>query len=260
MTTLQIIVLALVQGVTEFLPISSSAHLILVNQAMGYQDQGLVFDVAAHVGSLLAVIVYFRRELLDMLLGRPVDGFGVELAGHRLLGWLVLATLPLGVAGLALAETVAAHARTPLVIALATIAFALVLWWSDRYAGSRPLTARKALGMGLAQVLALVPGTSRSGITITAGLFLGMSRRAAARFSFLMAIPAVLAAGLFGAHELLQAQLTPHWGQFALAMAVAGVSAYLCIAAFIRLVEQIGMLPFVIYRLFLGGLILGLLL
>lgn len=260
MTTLQTIALAVVQGVTEFLPISSSAHLILANQAMGYSDQGLVFDVAVHLGSLAAVVVYFRDELIDMLRGRSVSGFGVELDGHRLLGWLALATLPLGVVGLSLAGPIEAHARTPLVIATATIVFALVLWWSDRFAGREPLSGRKALAMGLAQVIALIPGTSRSGITITAGLFLGMSRRAAARFSFLMAIPAVLAAGLFGARELLQAQVTPHWGEFALAMGVAGFSAYLCIAAFIRLVEKIGMLPFVVYRLFLGGLILGFLL
>ena len=259
MTTLQIIALSIVQGLTEFLPISSSAHLILANRMLGYADEGLVFDVAAHLGSLVAVIVYFWRDLLAMLTGRPIEDLGSTVSGHRALLWLIIATIPIVIVGFTFAPLIEAQLRGSLVIAIATIVFALVLWWADRYQGrGRTLDTRGALLIGLAQILALIPGTSRSGITISAGLFLGLSRQAAARFSFLMAIPAVGAAGTFGIAEMLREQTHLDWGDFALAVVCSGLSAFACIAVFLKLIDRIGMTPFVIYRLALGAVLLWL--
>lgn len=259
MTTLQIIVLSIIQGITEFLPISSSAHLILVNRAMGFADEGLVFDVAAHLGSLVAVIAYFWRDLLAMVSGSMVSDLGPAVSGHRVLLWLVVATLPIVVVGFSFSELIETQLRGSVVIAVATIVFALVLWWADRFQGrGRALDTRGALLIGLAQILALIPGTSRSGITISAGLFLGLTRQGAARFSFLMAIPAVAAAGVFGIAELMSRQTQLDAGDFILAMVVSGLSAFACIAVFLRLIDRIGMTPFVIYRLVLGAVILWL--
>lgn len=259
MDTLQIIALALVQGLTEFLPISSSAHLILFSRLLGYADQGLVFDVAAHLGSLLAVLVYFRRDLLAIVTGASVPGLD-GLGGHRLLAYLALATLPTLVVGLALADFIADRLRSTAVIVTTTLLFAPLLWWADRRSGrGSRLDLARAVLIGLAQVLALVPGTSRAGVTITAGLFLGLARRAAARFSFLLAIPAVGAAGTFGLVEMLGGRAAINWGEFALAVTVSALAAYGCIAVFLRLIDRIGMAPFVAYRIALG-LVLWLLL
>ncbi|MFV1997415.1 MAG: undecaprenyl-diphosphate phosphatase [Acidiferrobacterales bacterium] len=257
MELVQVILLALVQGLTEFLPISSSAHLILVPRLAGWQDQGLAFDVAVHVGTLGAVVLYFRRELVPM--GR--DWF-VSFATRKLtrdgkLAWaVVLGTIPAGLAGILLNDVVEQNLRSPLVIASTTIVFGLLLWLADRhrkqYRDEHDLTWVDILVIGLAQAIALIPGTSRSGITITAALFAGLSRQAAARYSFLLSIPIIAAAGLLETNKLLQQPVVVDWSAMMLAVVIAGVSAYLVIHYFLTLITRLSLLPFVIYRLILG--------
>ena len=252
--------LGLVQGLTEFLPISSSGHLILVTDLLGWPDQGLAFDVAVHLGTLLAVLAYFRRDVAAIiggwLLGLRGSGSTPEA---RLGGLIVIGTVPAVVAGLLLDSSVDTVLRNPLVIALTTIFFGLVLWWADakgrRERQINSLTGRDALLIGIAQALALIPGTSRSGITLTAGLALGLDRSAAARFSFLMAIPVILAATLFKLAEFHDDVFVPEWTVFGIGVALAAVSAFGVIGVFLRLIERLGVLPFVLYRFVLGALL-----
>ena len=259
--------LGLLQGLTEFLPISSSAHLILLPVLVGWPDQGLAFDVAVHVGTLVAVLSYFRRELVRMLRScyRALRS-GVHDADARLAGLIAIGTAPVVCVGLLLeyvgsldATGATAVFRGAAVIASTTVGFALLLWWADRR-GSRvrqesSLNWRDALFVGGAQVLALIPGTSRSGITITAALALGFERKAAARYSFLLSIPVITAAGLRSAAAALEASETTDWAALSLGAAVAAVSAYLTVHFFLKLMERIGLLPFVLYRLVLGALL-----
>jgi undecaprenyl-diphosphatase len=257
MALIQIIVLALIQGLTEFLPVSSSAHLILGSRAFGWPDQGLVFDVATHLGTLLAVVVYFRRELLEIIRAWAGQGRGAEERFHRRLGlYLVVGSLPALLVGFLANDLVEEHLRDVRVIALTTIGFGLLLWLADA-AGKKEgqlsdLNLKSALAIGLAQALALIPGTSRSGITITAGRFLGLSPEAAARFSFLLAIPVIAAAGGFGALRVALGDAGIDWSEFMLALGLSAVAGWLCIAAFLALLKRVGLLPFVIYRLVLG--------
>lgn len=260
MEALQAVIVALVQGVTEFLPISSSAHLILVPYLVGWPDQGLAFDVAVHVGSLAAVLSYFSRELRRMARAWWAGILGGASTQDSRLAWAVIfATLPVIAIGLVVNSYID-YLRDPIVIAAATGFFALVLWWADGYSRSDhdefSLSWRQVWIIGFAQVLALIPGTSRSGITITAGLALGLSRSAAARFSFLLAIPTILAAGSLKTYELITGQVSTPWGTVALGVIVSGVAAYTCIHWFLKLVERVGMLPFVIYRIVLTVILL----
>ena len=260
MEWLQIIVLALLQGITEFLPISSSAHLILPAQLTDWPDQGLAFDIAVHLGSLCAVVIYFRRDLsvyagsaLRVAAGRGWDSAAEDLAR------IAVATVPIVIAGFLLKDWVEAELRSVPVIAATTIGFGLLLGYADRRHGQRDtISWRDALVVGLMQVLALVPGTSRSGITITAALLLGLSRVSAARFSFLLSIPTIAGAALLMVLDLLEAGNETQWAQLAAGALLSGSAAYLCIATFIALVERTGMLPYVIYRLVLGTVLLGL--
>lgn len=262
MDSLHAIILALIQGITEFLPISSSAHLILVPRFLDWTDQGLAFDVAVHFGTLLAVIVYFRAELIAIVSasGRAVLRLPHEVEQARLGGTLLVATLPLIVAGLWLEETVSTAFRSPLLIAAATAFFGLLLWVADRRPDQVARLASVKLWagfmIGLAQTLALIPGTSRSGITMTAGLALGLDRETAARFSFLLAIPAIAGAGALELVELLQVTGSVPWREILLGLVVAAVSAWLCIRLFLAAIQRIGMLPFVVYRLVLAAVIL----
>ncbi len=255
--------LALIQGITEFLPISSSAHLILPSQLLGWPDQGLAFDIAVHAGSLLAVLVYFRHTLTGMAGGAWIGVTERRMNADLHLGLMVvLATLPVIVAGFALKDFVESQLRSTLVIATTTIVFGLLLGLADRRAGVRDeyaITATMALLIGLAQALALVPGTSRSGITITAALLLGLSRPGAARFSFLLSIPAILGAGVLALADALDSDEPVDWQVITIGTGAAAISAYACIHLFIRWIERIGMLPFVIYRLLLGAVLFGLL-
>ena len=256
--SLRTTLLALLQGLTEFLPVSSSAHLILPSQLLGWPDQGLAFDVAVHLGSLLAVLFYFRDELRRLLLG------GVRGARERrwndeldMIACLAVATLPVAAAGLLLSDWVEGSLRSLPVIAGATVGFGLLLGAADRLRGSREMNLAAALWVGLAQVLALVPGTSRSGIAMTAGLACGLSREAAVRFSFLLSVPVILAAALYKLVELfnlaaLDGTAAASWGQLLLGVCVSGATAFLTIGWFLRLVERVGFLPFVVYRCALG--------
>lgn len=251
----RLVVLALLQGLTEFLPISSSAHLILPAQLLGWPDQGLAFDIAVHAGSLLAVLIYFRVDLQQM-------GSGSLLALQRrqwnpqarMVLLLCIATIPVGVAGVLLEDLVATTLRSVGVIAIATIGFGLLLGWADRRrtAVNTELNIRTAIWIGCAQMLAIIPGTSRSGITITAALLCGLDRQAAARFSFLLSIPVILGAALVLGFEQSQSSLTIAWGSLALAFMVAAVTAYLTIGWFLTLIDRIGLMPFVVYRCVLG--------
>ncbi len=261
MPLIHIIVLALVQGLTEFLPVSSSAHLILAGQALGWPDQGLVFDVATHLGTLLAVFVFFRQDLLAIVKACTVAAPDETSRQRRSMAlFLILASIPALVVG-ALARDLVEHLlRDVRVIAIATIGFGLVLWWADAASSkSRNLTGmnlRAAWLIGLAQMLALVPGVSRSGITITAGRFLGFSPDAAARFSFLLAIPVIGGAGAYGAWRVATGEAPIDWAQFGMAVAFAALAGWLCIAAFLALLQRVGLLPFVVYRLLLGLVLL----
>ncbi len=259
---LQTVVLALIQGLSEFLPISSSAHLVLPSQLLGWPDQGLLFDVAVHVGTLAAVMVYFRHDLW-VLLGdiypplATAEGAGGEL-------WrLAVATVPAVVAGVLLSDTIEQHLRGLEVIAATTIVFGLLLGWSSRRAQHVPAEAQQrvtwsgALIIGCAQMLALIPGVSRSGVTITAALFLGYSSATAARFSFLMSMPIIAGAMLFlGLDALAEGFTRVPVAQMLAAMVVSAFSAYATIALFIGLLGRIGMMPFVWYRLSLGLILL----
>lgn len=256
-----IIVLAVIQGLTEFLPISSSAHLILPSQVFGWPDQGLAFDVAVHVGTLAAVIWYFRAEVGRLTVAWVGDTVRGRVGQDSGLAWAVIAgTVPAGLAGLLLNDFIETTLRSGLVIAVSTIGFGLVLWWSDavgrRNRDLPALTMKDAVIIGVAQALALIPGTSRSGITITAALFLGFGREAAARFSFLLSIPLILAAGLLKTLELVEQGGATDWAAIALGAALSFVSAVVCIHLFLKFLERLGLMPFVIYRLVLGLLLL----
>ncbi|MFC1778273.1 undecaprenyl-diphosphate phosphatase [Pseudomonadota bacterium] len=255
MTLIQIIVLSLIQGLTEFLPVSSSAHLILGSKVFDWPDQGLVFDVATHLGTLLAVLVYFRVDIWNMI--KPWLGGGKTDETSRKLGLtLVVASIPAILAGGLLHGWVESALRDTRVIAFSTIGFGLLLWWADaRFARSKLLAdmnMKSGLMIGLAQMLALVPGTSRSGITITMGRMLGFNADSAARFSFLLSIPIIAAAGAYGVLRMILNDADIDWFQFGLAIGLSSLAGWFCIAAFLALLQRVGLVPFVIYRLALG--------
>ncbi len=261
----QLSLLAFIQGFTEFLPISSSAHLILPSQLLGWPDQGLVFDVAVHVGTLLAVVVYFYRDLLRLLVAWCSSFIGKGDRAEARLAWLLIAaTIPAGLAGLLFNDWVAEYARSSLVIGITSIVFALGLWWADsRLKQRQPLpslqhvSVRTALYIGLAQMLALIPGTSRSGVTMMAALFCDLSREDAARFSFLLAIPIILASGGLQALDLAELPAgSIAWEQLVYGVVLSAVVAFACIHYFLKLIARVGFLPFVIYRLLLGASLL----
>ena len=261
MDAIHTVMLALLQGLTEFLPISSSAHLILMPRLLGWTDQGLAFDVAVHVGTLAAVVTYFRHDISRLLLAWLQSCARRQVSDDARLAWFVLlGTLPAALAGLLLHDVIETWLRSPLVIALTTIGFGLLLgvadWRGRQQRSETGLRLMDVVWIGLAQALALIPGTSRSGITMTAGLALGLTRSAAARFSFLLSVPLIIMAGGYETLQLLQQPEQVAWDELVLGTGVAAASAYLCIHLFLRLIERIGMLPFVIYRLVLGGVLL----
>ena len=257
MDWLQIVVLAIVQGLTEFLPISSSAHLILVPELTHWDDQGLAFDVALHLGSLSAVMIYFRREIGSMISSslKALSGQRVD-DDARLALWVTLATLPVCAIGFVLHDVIEGYMRSTLVISVSLIVFGLLLAYADwKQRGSRSeyqLGLNDAIIIGLAQALALIPGTSRSGITITAALMMGMNREAAARFSFLLSIPVIVLAGGLETIKLAGQPDAMDWNAMIMGTLLSGISAYLCIHFFLAFIRKIGMQPFVIYRVLLG--------
>jgi len=261
MDLLQIITLALMQGLTEFLPVSSSAHLILTPVFFGWQDQGLAFDVAVHVGTLLAVMFYFRSELKVM----SRDWFG-SVSGKgstpdsRLAWAVLLGTLPVGVVGLLCKDFIEESLRSPLVIAVAMIFFGALLWWADSVAKQKrdeyQLNWKDVLFIGLSQAMALIPGTSRSGATMTAALLMGLTREAAARFSFLLSIPVILLAGGLKTLDLIESNVVVDWFALGAGIVLSALSAYLCIHLFLKWIQRMGLFPFVLYRFVLGGVLL----
>ena len=262
MDWLQAVILALVQGLTEFLPISSQAHLVLWSLFTGQGYQGLDFDIVLHAGSLVAVVAYFRKTLFDLARDWLAAVFAGRHSADSRLAWLIIvATTPAGILGL-LFKDLAEHAlRSPLIIALALIGFGLLLGLADwRFRGDRDehsLGFKDAVIIGLAQAIALIPGTSRSGITMTAALFLGLSREAAARFSFLLSVPIIAAASLLGARDIAGNGIQTEWGPLLLGFLVAVVSTYACIHYFLAFIKRVGMQPFVAYRVILGLVILA---
>jgi undecaprenyl-diphosphatase len=259
---LHILVLAIVQGVTEFLPISSSAHLVLLPVVTGWPDQGLVIDVAAHFGSLLAVLAYFWRDVLGLFGGFLRLVFRRERTREGLLAvFIVIATVPAVLVGLAIKEVWPGGIRDPEVIGFTAVGFGLVLWLADRFGPARrgmmELGWRGALAIGCAQAIALVPGTSRSGITMTAGRLLGLTRVEAARFSFLLSIPAIAGASLLEGAELAGSGDHGLYLDAALSAGLTFLAALAAIVWLMRWLRRATFLPFVVYRVALGLGLLG---
>ena len=263
MTLLHLLLVAVIQGLTEFLPISSSGHLILLPQLTGLSDQGQAIDVAVHVGTLLAVVLYFRADVAlaargvpDLLRGR------VDTAGGRLAFLLLIATIPVILIGLALKLTgIDDMMRSVAVIGWTMLIFGIVLYVVDQRGATRltapDWTRRDALIMGLWQAVALIPGTSRSGITISAARYLGYARQDAAKLSMLMSIPTIIASGtLVGADAAMNAD-AQMWKDAAIGAVFAFVSALLALSLMMRLLRSVSFTPYVIYRVALGLVLLA---
>jgi len=267
MDILQSIILGLIQGLTEFLPISSTAHLRVIPALLGWQDPGAAFSAVVQLGTLAAVLVYFFKDLVEisaawgrgLLTRRPFTDPKAKMA------WiLIFGTIPIGVVGLLFQDSIETTLRSLWVVALALIGLALLLALSEAVGKKKRTQSqigwRDGLMIGLAQTLALIPGASRSGVTITAGLFAGLNRADAARFSFLLSVPAVAASGLYEALKLARLELGQvSWLSVGLATGVAAVSGYLAIAGLIRFLQKRSTLVFIVYRILLGGCLIGLL-
>ncbi|MEM7225907.1 MAG: undecaprenyl-diphosphate phosphatase [Pseudomonadota bacterium] len=272
MPLLHVLILALVQGVTEFLPISSSGHLILTWQILdgagvegvpNGEAQRLILDVAVHLGTLFAVLLYFRRDVAEMIAGALKLMTGQRTQGGTLAIMVVFATLPVVAAGVSFKDEITAFLRDPVVIAWATIGFGLLLYMGDRWGATNlrlvNMNYGRALVIGVAQVLALVPGTSRSGITMTAARFLGFERTEAARFSMLLAIPAILGAATLAGLDLVRLGDLALGLDALLAAVLAFLAALAAIALMMAWLKRATFTPFVIYRVLLGILLLAIL-
>lgn len=269
----QAVVLALVQAATEFLPISSTAHLILVPWLLGWEDQGLLFDVALHLGTFAAVLIYFAKTWIRLLcagFGRPIwpakpghPDHGIE-NNPRLFWYLVAATFPAGIAGLFFKEQIETTLRSPYVIGVMLVVVGVVLWWADRVSrlerGLKDIPLLDAMIVGCAQAVALIPGTSRSGITMSAALFRGIDRASAARFSFLLSSPIILGASAKAAYDAFRNGGIPPEMQapFAVGVVVSAIAGYAVIAFFIRYLQTATLTLFVIYRIIFGIIVLAL--
>lgn len=277
MSTWAAIVLGLVQGLTEFLPVSSSAHLRIVGELIGAGDPGAAFTAITQIGTETAVLLYFRRDIARICLAwwRAIRGqHGTDRASRlgahdhdARMGWYIgLGSIPIVVLGLIFQDSIEATFRNLYLIAATLAVFGLILGWADgrgaRVRALDKLSPRHAVLFGLAQALALVPGVSRSGGTITAGLLMGYTREAAARYSFLLAIPAVLGSGVFQLVKSLDdfgSPGTPSVGATLVATVVAFAVGYVVIIAFLKIVSTYSYRPFVVYRLFLAALVIVLL-
>ncbi len=258
----QIIVLALIQGITEFLPISSSGHLILVPALTGWEDQGVVVDVMTHMGSLLAVLVYFWRDVVSLLRGLLVLVTGRLTPEGRMALYIGAGTVPIVIFGALLKLTGLSDAmRSPVLVAWNAIIFGVLLYLADSFGRFRrtidDIDLKSAMAIGAAQALALVPGTSRSGITMTAGRALGFDRSDAARFSFLLSIPATAAAGVLIIGDALEKR-QPIGLDAVITGGLTFLTALAAIAFLMAIIRRHSFLPFVIYRVLLGAVLLGL--
>ena len=267
MPLLQVIVLAVVQGLTEFLPISSTAHLYLTSWLFGWQLEGLDFDIALHIGTLLAVLLYFARDWVQIV----AQGFGIRMKGddelkhnHMLLWLLAIGSIPVGIAGLVFNKQAETTWRSPFVIGGMLIAVGLLMYLADN-AGrqQRDLSSVNlpdAVTIGVAQALAVVPGTSRSGVTISAGLFRNMTRESAARFSFLLSTPAIGAAAakaIYDMHKKGGLHGVLHT-DFLVGVAVSALTGCLVISWFLHYLRRGGLRPFVYYRIVFGIIVIAL--
>lgn len=267
MSVIEAIVLGIIQGLTEFLPISSSGHLRIVPAFLGWDDPGAAFTAVIQLGTMAAEVIYFRHDLWRIGTRWLASLRNAELRStlDARMGWyLIFATIPIGVLGLAFEDDIETGARNLKIIGTTLIVLGLVLLWADKVGKrERPiegLTTRDGLIMGAAQALALVPGVSRSGATISAGLFLGLERAAAARFSFLLSIPAVVLSGLFQLQGIISGEEAPDVGAGALVIAtiLAFVTGYAAIAFLLRWLVTHTVLVFVVYRVALGAVVLAL--
>lgn len=261
MTMMQLIVLAIVQGLTEFLPVSSSGHLVLVPSIFGWTDQGLAFDVAVHFGSLVAVCIYFREDVAGLLRGCAAILTGNMKSNDAHLVWcLGFGTIPAAIAGLAFASWIAANLRDPMVVVYTLAGYGLLMAAVDRLAPTKKsfqdVGILDSVLIGFAQALALIPGTSRSGVTITAGRLLGFARQDAARFSFLLSVPVILLATIYEAVILITGDVPVPWDNLLVAVLITAVVAYVSIEFFMRFVSRIGLMPFAIYRILLAAVII----
>jgi undecaprenyl-diphosphatase len=269
MSILEVIVLGIVQGLTEFLPVSSTAHLVVIPKLFGWPDPGLAYDIALHVGTLAAVLIYFFRDWIQIV----ANGFGFRASSGdpdlrhdpRLLWFLVLGTLPAGVAGLALQKAADSSLRTLPIIGASAILIGLFLWWADRSSrGSKTLgrvSLADSLVVGFLQILAIIPGVSRSGITISGGLLRNLDRPAAARFSFLLSTPIILGAAAKDAWDLLRhKEAIPPDMQvaFALGIVVSGITGCATIAFFLNYLRRRPLTVFVAYRIIFGIIVIAL--
>ena len=263
---LEAVVLGLVQGITEFLPISSSAHIFVVSQLLGWQDPGAAFTAVSQIGTELAVIVFFRRDIARIIsawarsLVTPALRSGIDAR----MGWyIIVGTIPIAVLGLAFSHQIETAARNLWLVSGTLIVFGIILGVADALGRHRlalaNLNAKDGILFGLGQALALIPGVSRSGATISTGLALGYTREASARYAFLLAIPAVVASGLYEATKI-SSDPTVAWGPTLLATVIAFFTGFAVIAWLLRWVTTRSYLPFVIYRIALGLLLIVLLL
>ncbi|HET7840107.1 MAG TPA: undecaprenyl-diphosphatase UppP [Terriglobia bacterium] len=260
----QAVVLAIVQGLTEFLPISSTAHLTLFPWLFGWEDPGLTFDVALHAGTLVAVFVYFWKMWVDMLLA--VAGIGgsdpAKVRQERTLFWyLVIGTIPGGIAGWLFENAAETRLRSPFIIAAALIVVGLLMWWGDHLTsnsrGLQEINLRDAAMVGISQAFAVIPGVSRSGSTMTSGLFCGMKRETAARFSFLLSTPIIAGAALKKGLEMYHEGIPPALRiPLIVGVIVSAIVGYVVIAALMRYLERRTFKIFVVYRLALGVIVL----
>jgi undecaprenyl-diphosphatase len=266
----QAIILAVIQGLTEFLPVSSTAHLILFPWLLGWSDGGQAFDVALHVGTLVAVLLYFLKDWVELTLA----GFGIhyprsasaeEVRHNRRMFWyLVAGTIPGAAAGFFLEHVIEDHLRKPIPIASAMILVALLMWWAEKRGvfrkGIEKTTLGDSLAIGTAQALALFPGVSRSGITIVEGIFRGLTREAAARFSFLLSTPLIAGAALKELPQLIRLKhaggLELPMSTLAISIAVSGIVGYFVIAFFLRYLQTRTLQIFVYYRIVFGIVVL----
>lgn len=269
MPLIEVILLGIVQGLTEFLPVSSTAHLVVIPRLFGWPDPGLAYDIALHVGTLAAVLIYFFRDWIQILAGGfrfTLSGGDPELRHNPMLLWyLVLGTLPAGVAGLALQKAADSSLRTLPIIGASAILIGLFLWWADHASRGKKsmgnISISDSLVVGFLQVLAIIPGVSRSGITISGGLVRNMDRPTAARFSFLLSTPIILGAAAKDAWDLLKHKesIPPEMQMaFALGIAISAITGCLTIGLFIKYLRRASLNVFVAYRIVFGIMVIAL--
>ena len=262
-----VFILAIVQGLTEFLPVSSTAHLYLSSWLLGWQPESLDFDISLHIGTLLAVVIYFLPDWIQIV----AQGFGGnagndgELKDNRMLLWLlVIGSIPAGIAGLLLSKYAESAWRNPFVIGAMLVGVGILIWLAERLAShARPLASLNlpdAVAVGVGQALAVVPGVSRSGITISSGLFRGLTREAAARFSFLLSTPTIAGAAAKDLYDTykqsgLHGFVNP---VFLTGIAVSAITGWIVIAWFLHYLRRSSLMPFVYYRIIFGAIVIAL--